>query len=121
MTFSGVTNAGADWISKNGIPGEVYINWGGGLEPDLTSTELDGEFSEGRVSATIDTSVPATWTIDAVQTSTTSEPKTITNMGVFSEPTGGVLIFAAGIEDQIVDFSDWFEFNVAIPFLSITN
>jgi hypothetical protein len=116
MSFSGILDDGADWISENGVPTNLYIGWGS-TTSTLTraSTDLTHEETEDRVTCTVSTATDCTWTISG--TMTADSAKTITEFGVYTALTGGTLLAAATLSQEM-DLSDTYTFNVTIPFIN---
>jgi hypothetical protein len=89
-----VTNAGLAAVVDALIAGDVkYIGWGGGSGQDDTATGLASEFAESRTTGTMAATTTNTTddTLRVQGTILATAPRTVTEVGVFSAPTGAEL------------------------------
>jgi hypothetical protein len=89
-----VTNAGVTAVVEALIAGDVkYIGWGGGSGQDVTATGLAAEFAESRTAGTLAAATTNTTddTLRVEGTIAAAAPRVVTEVGVFSAPTGDEL------------------------------
>lgn len=97
-----VTNLGiAQFASyvKNNPPASFYIGWGTGAgtsavgDTTLFTEDTTGGYARIACTLTIVTTGPANDTMQFTATQTALGTLTITNMGIFTTATGGILIY----------------------------
>jgi len=108
------TSVGEEWqvdiIDGTLSPTAHYIGWGTGAGTHTkASTALFTEASEARVTAT--KSQPTADKNRWVGTLTANAAKTITNAGVFTASTGGILLLASDFTGIVLSLGDSIQFT----------
>ena len=109
-----LTQVGEEWIVDmldGGTVGTQYIGWGTGAgTAGKSDTTLFTEASEARVSAT--RSQPVADKIRYVGTLTADGAKTITNGGVLTALTGGILVIHGDFSGIPLQQNDQIQFTI---------
>ena len=118
-----VTNAGEEWVVDKlmGTGGTVtaraeYIGWGTGAAPTETSTTLTTEVTDtARATATISkVGTGDTAVYRAVGTITATTARTITEVGLFTASSAGVLVVASDITSTVLATGEGIQFTIDI-------
>lgn len=93
------------------VPANWYVGWGtDGTTADKADSALGTEAAEARVAATL--SQPSADVNRLVATITSESGQTITEVGVFSASTSGVLLIHSDFSGIAVGIGDAIEFTV---------
>lgn len=117
-----VPNSGEEWVVDKlmGTGGTVtaraeYIAWGTGAAPTETSTTLTTESAEARTLATITkTGSGDTAKYQAVGTITASAGRTITEVGLLTASSAGVLVVASDITSTVLASGEGIQFTITV-------